>query len=90
MTIRIVGLLTGEDTPFDGKYVKSYDPTFELEGHPYDGGILEVTDDIREAMVFTDMSAAIAKYRQSHGIRADGQPNRPLTAWSVEFEEGLW
>jgi hypothetical protein len=85
VVIYLIGTVGSEPTEFDGKYVKVYDPTYV---HPegYDGGILEVTDDPAEALQFPDMAAAIAKYRQTHGWRRDGEWNRPLTMWSVEFE----
>lgn len=84
--IRLVGTATGEPTEFDGTYVKFYDPTYV---HPdgYDGGTLEVTKDPREAMQFPDLGAALAKWRQAFGWGGCGQPNRPLTAWTVTFEE---
>lgn len=82
--ILLVETVDGELTEFDGKYVKEYDPTYV---HPegYDGGILEVTSDLREAMHFPDLRAALEKYRQSFGMRSDGKPNRPLTAWTITF-----
>ena len=80
--IRTMGL---EPTEFDGKYVKAYDPTY-IHPEGYDGGILEVTDDPAEALQFPDLKSAIAKYQQTYGWRRDGEWNRPLTAWSVEFE----
>ena len=82
--ILLVGTVDGELTEFDGKYLKAYDPTYV---HPdgYDGGILEVTSNLREAMRFPNLRAALETYRQSFGTRADGQPNRPLTAWTITF-----
>jgi hypothetical protein len=88
MSVAILLLATTDGTPteFDGKYVKAYDPTYV---HPegYDGGILEVTADINEAMRFPDLRAALEKYRQPFSIRPiDGEPHRPLTGWTVTFE----
>ncbi len=71
-------------TDFDGRYVKAYDPTYQPVGAPYSGGILEVTRDPNQALQFPDVAAAFEKWRQPHGIRPDGEPNRPLTAWSME------
>ena len=77
-------LTTGEEpTEYDGKYVKIYDPTCPENG---DGGILEVTTDALEALEFPTLQEAVEKYTQAHGLRPDGRPNRPLTAWSVCFE----
>jgi len=83
--IYLIATTSGEPTEFDGKYVMDYDPTYV---HPkgYDGGILAVTSDPAEAMQFPDMASAIDKYRESYGLREDGRPNRPLTAWTVCFE----
>lgn len=83
--IRLVGVSTGEPTEFDGQYVRNYDPTRHRSDGSYDGGILEVTSNPQEAAQFSDMAAAVTKYRQAYGKRADGLPNRPLTAWTAEF-----
>jgi len=87
-TIHIVGLVNGDSSEFDNKYVKEYDPAyFHQDG--YDGGLLDVCDTAAEAKQFADIKDAMTYYRQSYGTRRDGLPNRPLTAWSVEFEEKL-
>ena len=83
--LKIIGLLGGSPTEFDGKFVKAYDPSYHLPGGEYDGGILEVTDDPDEALQFPYAAAAIECWRKSHGIRIDGEPNRPLTAFTVEL-----
>jgi len=88
--LRILSCVNGEPTSFDGKYVKAYDPTVHPAIGQYNGGILEVTDDIKEAMQFPSFIEAMEKWREPagcdcHGIRPwDGRPNRPLTAWHVE------
>lgn len=84
-SIKLIGLSNGEDTQFDGKFVKLYDPHYCPDGEQYDGGKLEVTPNRDEALEFPDAKAAIEYWRQSHGIRPDGKPNRPLTAFSVEI-----
>ena len=86
IAIVLVGTAAGVPTEFDGKYLKAYDPTYIRPGG-YDGGILRVTGDLREAMRFPNLRAALEKYRQSFGMRQDGLPNRPLTAWTVTFRE---
>ena len=83
--IYLIATTREEPTEFDGRYVKAYDPSY-IHPDGYDGGILLVTPDPAEAMQFPDMAAAIDKYRESYGLREDGQPNRPLTAWTVCFE----
>jgi len=76
----------------DGKdvnaFVKSYDPTIHEPNGSYNGGRLEFTKDPREAFVYADFVAASEAWRQTsgcrcHGIRKDGKPNRPLTAYTI-------
>lgn len=83
VVLKIIGLTNGEVSPFDGEYVAAYDPTYV---HPegYDGGILEVCQERDEALQFPDAMAALECWKQSYGMREDGKPNRPLTAFSVE------
>lgn len=81
--IRIIGSAWGEPTPLDGTWLKSYDPEAN-------GGRGEVigTKKEHEAMRFADFEAAMACWRQvSHTLptRPDGKPNRPLTAFHIEF-----
>ena len=62
-------------------YVKDYDPT------AHGGrGELAVTPKKVYARRFPERTAAIQYYRQSAGIRPDGKPNRPLTAWTVDIQ----
>ena len=82
--LKIIGLATGETTGFDGKFVKEYDPSYRLPGEEYDGGLLEVTDDPSEALEFPSAKEALECWRREYGMRPDGRPNRPLTAFTVE------
>ena len=41
--------------------------------------------DERDARQFPSAKEAILYWRQSHGTRIDGKPNRPLTAFNVEI-----
>ena len=84
-TIRIICAHNGQPTDFDGQYVMVYDPTYHPEGEEYDGGILEVTPNLAEARQFGDLVEAAEYWRQSYGLRPDGEPNRPLTAFHVEI-----
>jgi hypothetical protein len=84
--ILLLETASGEPTEFDGKYVKAYDPTYVDPVFGYDGGLLEVTDNLQEAMRFGDVSDAFKKYRQAYGLRPDGEPNRPLTAWTITVQ----
>lgn len=67
-----------------GQYLKSYDP------EAYDGmGDCEWTADREEALVYPSFLEAFEAWRQvpkSRPKRADGAANRPLTAFSVTFE----
>lgn len=64
-------------------WLKSYDPDDE-EGR----GRFDVTDDRSKALLFADLPAAHALWTQPSTVRplrADGQPNRPLTAYTIEI-----
>jgi hypothetical protein len=84
--IMLLETAAGVATEFDGQYVKAYDPTYHPPGEEYDGGILEVTPHIEEALMFETSAAAFAKWRQAYGVRSDGMPNRPLSAWTIECQ----
>ncbi len=84
--IRILERSDGEPTEFDNHFVVSYDPTFHPAGEEYDGGLLEVSSNPAEAKTFESVDALFEYYRQSFGTRVDGEPNRPLTAFTVAVE----
>ena len=84
--IRIEGavgpLVACEGSPA-GQYVSRYDP----DAHGGQGAVAG-TRDIRRALRFASPADAIAFYRQPSKVRAyraDGRPNRPLTAFTVSF-----
>ena len=87
--IRLHSLASGGQSDFDGMYVKAYDPSYVNPETGYDGGLLEVTNEKAEALRFNEPVAAIDKWRETapppYHVRADGKPNRPLSAWSVEI-----
>lgn len=72
-------------TPFEGQYLQAYDPTYTPPSGVYDGGILKVTRDPRKAQHFLSIKEATEKWLQSYGLRPDGKPNRPLTAFDVQI-----
>jgi hypothetical protein len=84
----IDGLNTGESTPFDGQYVQEYDPSkqgFDPTGRPMLCH-LATTSDPNKALQFKDCVEALEAWKlvdSRNPVRADGQPNRPLTAFSV-------
>lgn len=71
----------------NGQYVAAYDPTrpgrspegCEMSAH------IEVTDDPARALRFPTLREAMACYRRAHGWREDGEPNRPLTAFTIQI-----
>jgi hypothetical protein len=83
--IRLICAANGVSTPVDGQYVLEYHPTRMQRYGYYDESVLKTTGDMLEAKRFEDVAAAVKCYRLTHGLRPDGQPNRPLTAWSVEI-----
>ena len=70
------------DTSLEGQYLETYDPD------AYDGlGYATWTDDPDKAMRFDDAMSVLMFWRQQSSarpLRDDGEPNRPLTAYTVE------
>jgi len=84
--IRIIGLVNGGETEFDGQYLTEYDPTRDgvsPSGEPMLCH-LRTTPDIDKAARFTT-EQAFETWKLSHGVRPDGRPSRPLSAFSVEI-----
>jgi len=82
--IRIVEPVWGGPSDLDGQWLKAYDPDAR-GGH----GAIKGTPHRKEALRFPDMSAAMKFWRQTSAVlpvRPDGQPNRPLTAFTIEVE----
>lgn len=72
----------------EGVYLAEYDPDWRPPGvlGAWTSGLARWNADVDEAMEFVDHAAAFACWRrQSITVpwRPDGQPNRPLTAFSV-------
>lgn len=85
--IKILGLNSGQPTEFDGKWLMEYDPGrqgFDSTGRPMIAHV-KVTDDPAKALQFDDPADALRLWQKPDGIRTDGKPNRPLTAFHVEF-----
>ncbi len=87
VTIKITGLGSA-NTPceFSDHYVVEYDPT-RLGVSP-SGQVLEchliTSQDPDKARKF-GLDEALEYWRQSFGLRDDGEPNRPLTSFTVEI-----
>jgi hypothetical protein len=82
--ILLLETAAGYPTEFDNSWVVEYDPSVRNPDGSYDGGLLRTTKDISEAREFASPEEAFAYWRQEYGLRPDGRPNRPLTAWTVE------
>jgi hypothetical protein len=82
--IRFAGTALGQPTNADGQYLESFD--FEYDNGR---GIGKFTRNVKHALHFKDAGEALTFWRTTpkcHPIRmTDGQPNRPLTAYNVEF-----
>src|ERR1051325_3169749 len=85
--IKIIGLNLGMPTEFDGKWLCEYDPAqqgFDSTGRPMIAHI-KVTEDPMKALMFDNPADALKLWLKTDGLRVDGKPNRPLTAFHVEF-----
>src|SRR5260370_38524681 len=84
----IVGQLNGETAPFDGQWVMEYDPS--RRGVDPNGKQMIVhlvtTDNPLLAKEFPTVLDAEECWKRSFGMRKDGRPNRPLTAFIVEIQ----
>ena len=84
--ILLTGLVTGEPTPFDGQWLAAYDPTrpgVDPHGKPMIAHVV-TTDDSFQALEFGSLAEAEECWKRSFGVRRDGRPNRPLTAFMIE------
>ena len=83
IAIQIQGMPNGDATELDGKYLVDFD--FE---HNNGQGNGDFTDDPKQAKTFPSLGAAMFYCRtqpKCRPYRADGMPNRPLTATNVVF-----
>ena len=80
-----MGLAFGDDDRSVGQYLAAFD------ADAYSGrGLIRWTHDKARAMRFADFEAAAECWKRQSAVRPlrpDGQPNRPLTAYSVTFEK---
>ena len=80
------GRADGTGTVRPGSYLKECD--LEFAGGR---GLITWTPDKSQALVFGSFAEAFNAWRavpESRPLRPDGEPNRPMTAFSVTFEEG--
>lgn len=81
--IRIVGDAAGRVTELAGAYVESSDVD-AADGR----GVVRGTRDAARAIRFPSVAEAFAYWHRESIVRPrrpDGQPNRPLTAYTVEL-----
>lgn len=86
-TIRIIHRVDGRPSELDGSYVVEYNPL--ISGRDADGVPwvhLITTRRRKDAKQFPDARAAVKYYFQEKGIRPDGEPDRPLTMYTVAVE----
>jgi hypothetical protein len=81
--IQAIGFANGMPCPHAGQYLESFDhEVFNGEGYG------EFTPDPAKAKRFPDFAAAVLFWRRPSKVRPrrpDGEPNRPLTALTVEI-----
>jgi len=86
-------LVVEDEEPTPGSWLAFYDPA-AADG----GGSAQWTTNLDEALHFRDRMHAVDTYYAvpaNRPLRADGKPNRPLTAYTVEFvpvalTAGIW
>lgn len=81
--IRILADAAGRPCPVAGRYIRDFDPD-AFNGR----GELKTTTDPKQAKAFPSIDAAAEYWRQqsrSEPTRADGRPNRPLTAYHCDI-----
>lgn len=72
--------------PFAGEYLEAFDPHFPADKGR---GLMLTTKDKSKAKQFPSVYEAMNFWRQQSPtlpFRPDGEPNRPLTAFTVTFE----
>lgn len=85
--LKLVGLAAGGHTEFDGAYVVEYDPWrkgVSPSGHLMTCHLI-VTRNPDKAKVYASSKEAFEEWKRDAGVRPDGEPNRPLTAYNVEI-----
>lgn len=83
--MQVLLLATGEPSEHDGAFVADYEADVDSAGRAR----VTFTRDRSEAMQFETQRDAILFYRQVSHVkpkRDDGEPNCPLTAWTVSIE----
>jgi hypothetical protein len=86
VAMKLLGLAGAMATPHDEQYVQEYDPS---GGSAPDECVLVTTPDITRAKHYPSIVEGWEDWKRVDTrapVRADGKPNRPLTAFSVTFD----
>jgi len=89
--IQLVGLVGGQATGYDGEYVQEYDPSTTFPGCPDEHQRagecwLITTPNPALAKRYAGFLEAMAEWNrvdERQPIRQDGNPNKPLSAFSI-------
>lgn len=86
--IQIIGLVTGERTPFDSQFVVDYDASQPDSSGAVDSCHLVTTPNLDEATRYSveeafELWRAVDRRNPVRG--GDRKPNRPLTAFNILF-----
>ena len=85
--IHLLSAATGGTTAHDDSYVVDYQPEFWAGSSALDQHFLSTSRDIANARVFPSLEKAWEYWKQTppapHDVRAGGEPNRPLTGFTV-------
>lgn len=93
-----IGLVDGSRTQHDHRYLKAYDLTIKDHGTIAASIFIESTERLGDAKHFDDLGALAECWKTvspNVPTRVDGQPNRPLTAFTIEavrieLKDGQW
>lgn len=90
VVIRILGLHDRTPTAYDGRWLTEYDPSrtgISPDGHPMRAH-LAATGDKALARRFATLAEVqqCALQTAPPGVRQDGRPDRPLTAFTIMIE----
>lgn len=81
--MKIVGFADGSTSEYDDQFLERFDPEYD-----HGLGRIWTTPDPDKAMRFTSLAEALTTWKTQSTVRplrADGKPNRPLTAVTVTF-----
>lgn len=89
-TIRIIGLVDGQPSAYDGQYVVEYDPGRDGvepgSGRPMLCHLVTTPDRAAARQLsFREAMELLRLVDPRRPVRPDGRPNRPLTAFTVEM-----